>query len=239
MTSGGGLTTLETAVAAPVRLVESGPAGGAILASHLARDLDLGDVLSFDMGGTTAKLCVIDGGRPLHSRTFEVARSYRFKQGSGLPVRIPVIEMVEIGAGGGSIAGVDDLERIQVGPGSAGSEPGPAAYGRGGDEPTVTDADVVLGRIDPQLFAGGSISLDRGRAESRDRIPRGTTNWGSTRGSPRSASARWWTRTCPTPPAPTRSSGGRAWRDARSSPSAAPPPSTPRAWRTSWRWTAF
>ncbi len=164
MTSGGGLTTLETAIAAPVRLVESGPAGGAILASHLARGLDLGDVLSFDMGGTTAKLCVIDGGQPLHSRTFEVARSYRFKQGSGLPVRIPVIEMVEIGAGGGSIAGVDDLERIQVGPASAGSEPGPAAYGRGGNEPTVTDADVVLGRIDPQLFAGGSISVDRARA---------------------------------------------------------------------------
>ncbi len=175
MTSGGGLTTLETAVAAPVRLVESGPAGGAILASHLARDLDLGDVLSFDMGGTTAKLCVIDGGQPLHSRTFEVARSYRFKQGSGLPVRIPVIEMVEIGAGGGSIAGVDDLERIQVGPGSAGSEPGPAAYGRGGDEPTVTDADVVLGRIDPEFFAGGSISLDRGRAETaiESRVGRG------------------------------------------------------------------
>ena len=166
MTSGGGLTTLETAVAAPVRLVESGPAGGAILASHLARTLELGDVLSFDMGGTTAKLCVIDGGRPLHSRTFEVARSYRFKQGSGLPVRIPVIEMVEIGAGGGSIAGVDDLERIQVGPASAGSEPGPAAYGRGGDAPTVTDADVVLGRVDPDLFAGGSIALDRGRAEA-------------------------------------------------------------------------
>ena len=165
MTSGGGLTTLETAVTAPVRLVESGPAGGAILASHLARELALGDVLSFDMGGTTAKLCVIDGGEPLHSRTFEVARSYRFKQGSGLPVRIPVIEMVEIGAGGGSIAGVDDLDRIHVGPESAGSEPGPAAYGRGGDDPTVTDADVVLGRIDPDLFAGGAISLDRGRAE--------------------------------------------------------------------------
>jgi len=165
MTSGGGLTTLETAVTAPVRLVESGPAGGAILASHLARELPLGDVLSFDMGGTTAKLCVIDGGEPLHSRTFEVARSYRFKQGSGLPVRIPVIEMVEIGAGGGSIAGVDDLDRIHVGPESAGSEPGPAAYGRGGDDPTVTDADVVLGRIDPDLFAGGAIALDRGRAE--------------------------------------------------------------------------
>ena len=166
MTSGGGLTTLETAVTAPVRLVESGPAGGAILASHLARELALGDVLSFDMGGTTAKLCVIDGGEPLHSRTFEVARSYRFKQGSGLPVRIPVIEMVEIGAGGGSIAGVDDLDRIHVGPESAGSEPGPAAYGRGGEAPTVTDADVVLGRIDPDLFAGGAIGLDRGRAEA-------------------------------------------------------------------------
>ena len=166
MTSGGGLTTLDTAVAAPIRLVESGPAGGAILASHLARELALGDVLSFDMGGTTAKLCVIDGGEPLHSRTFEVARSYRFKQGSGLPVRIPVIEMVEIGAGGGSIAGVDDLDRIHVGPASAGSEPGPAAYGRGGEEPTVTDADVVLGRIDPELFAGSAIGLDRGRAEA-------------------------------------------------------------------------
>ena len=166
MTSGGGLTTLKTATTAPVRLVESGPAGGAILASHLARTLDLGDVLSFDMGGTTAKLCMIDSGRPLHSRTFEVARSYRFKQGSGLPVRIPVIEMVEIGAGGGSIAGVDDLDRIHVGPASAGSEPGPAAYGRGGGQPTVTDADVVLGRIDPELFAGGAIALDRGRAEA-------------------------------------------------------------------------
>ena len=166
MTSGGGLTTLDTAVAAPIRLVESGPAGGAILASHLARELALGDVLSFDMGGTTAKLCVIDGGEPLHSRTFEVARSYRFKQGSGLPVRIPVIEMVEIGAGGGSIAGVDDLDRIHVGPESAGSEPGPAVYGRGGEEPTVTDADVVLGRIDPELFAGGAIGLDRDRAEA-------------------------------------------------------------------------
>lgn len=164
MTSGGGLTTLETAMSAPVRLVESGPAGGAIMASHLARRLELGDVLSFDMGGTTAKLCVIDGGRPLQSRAFEVARSYRFRKGSGLPVRIPVIEMVEIGAGGGSIAAVDDLGRIQVGPASAGSEPGPAAYCRGGTHPTVTDADVVLGRIDPGFFAGGAIPLDRARA---------------------------------------------------------------------------
>ncbi len=171
MTSAGGLATLETAMAAPVRLVESGPAGGAILASRLARRLELGDVLSFDMGGTTAKLCVIDGGRPLRSRAFEVARSYRFRRGSGLPVRVPVVEMVEIGAGGGSIATVDDLGRIEVGPASAGSEPGPAAYGRGGADATVTDADVVLGRIEPSSFAGGAISLDRARATAavRDR----------------------------------------------------------------------
>lgn len=162
MTSSGGLATLETAVAAPVRLVESGPAGGAILAARLARDLGLGDVLSFDMGGTTAKLCIVDGGRPLTSRTFEVARSYRFQKGSGLPVRVPVIEMVEIGAGGGSMAEVDDLGRVQVGPASAGSDPGPAAYGLGGRRPTVTDADLVLGRLDPALFAGGEISLDPG-----------------------------------------------------------------------------
>ena len=164
MTSSGGLATLATAVAAPVRLVESGPAGGAILAAHLARTLGLGDVLSFDMGGTTAKLCIVDGGRPLTSRTFEVARSYRFQKGSGLPVRVPVIEMVEIGAGGGSIAEVDDLGRVRVGPASAGSDPGPAAYGMGGERPTVTDADLTLGRLDPALFAGGAIPLDAGAA---------------------------------------------------------------------------
>ena len=164
MTSSGGLATLATAVAAPVRLVESGPAGGAILAAHLARTLGLGDVLSFDMGGTTAKLCIVDGGRPLTSRTFEVARSYRFQKGSGLPVRVPVIEMVEIGAGGGSIAEVDDLGRVRVGPASAGSDPGPAAYGLGGERPTVTDADLTLGRLDPALFAGGAIPLDAGAA---------------------------------------------------------------------------
>ena len=166
MTSSGGLTTLKTAVAAPVRLVESGPAGGAILAGHLARSLGLGDVLSFDMGGTTAKLCIVDGGEPLTSRTFEVARSYRFQKGSGLPVRIPVIEMVEIGAGGGSIAEVDSLDRIRVGPASAGSDPGPVSYGRGGERPTVTDADLSLGRLDPELFAGGAIPLDSETAAS-------------------------------------------------------------------------
>ncbi|MDX5359994.1 MAG: hydantoinase/oxoprolinase family protein [Alphaproteobacteria bacterium] len=160
ITSGGGLTALETAVRFPIRLVESGPAGGAILAARIAAEMGLDEVLSYDMGGTTAKICLIDGMEPLKSRTFEVDRVYRFKRGSGLPVRIPVIEMVEIGAGGGSIAHVDNLKRIHVGPESAGSEPGPACYGRGGQDPTVTDADVVMGRIDPSRFAGGDVALD-------------------------------------------------------------------------------
>ena len=165
MLSGGGITTLETAMRYPVRLVESGPAGGAIFASHLARQCGLERVLSYDMGGTTAKICVIDDYRPQTARTFEVARVYRFAKGSGLPLRIPVIEMVEIGAGGGSIARIDALGRIAVGPDSAGSEPGPACYGRGGTMPTVTDADLALGRIDPDAFSGGRLKLD-GKAAS-------------------------------------------------------------------------
>jgi len=165
MTSGGGLTTLETARRFPVRLVESGPAGGAILSAGLAREAGLPEVLSFDMGGTTAKICFIGEGRPERSRKFEVARVWRNLKGSGLPVRIPVTEMVEIGAGGGSIARLDELGRILVGPHSAGAEPGPACYGRGGTAPTVTDANVVLGRIDPEAFAAGTLSLDRAAAE--------------------------------------------------------------------------
>ena len=160
MTSGGGLTDLPTAVRFPIRLVESGPAGGAILAADIAARCGLDEVLSLDMGGTTAKICLIDGAEPVLSRQFEVGRTYRFRKGSGLPMRIPVIEMVEIGAGGGSIASVDSLGRIQVGPESAGSEPGPACYGRGGQDATVTDADVVLGKIRPEHFAGGSLHLD-------------------------------------------------------------------------------
>jgi len=165
MTSGGGLTTLETARRFPVRLVESGPAGGAILSACLARENALDEVLSFDMGGTTAKICFIGGGRPERSRKLEVARVWRNLKGSGLPVRIPVTEMVEIGAGGGSIARLDEMKRIQVGPGSAGAEPGPACYRRGGSEPTVTDANVALGRIDPEAFAAGTLKLDRAAAE--------------------------------------------------------------------------
>ena len=160
MTSGGGLTGLDAAIRFPIRLVESGPAGGAILATRIAAEMGLDKVISFDMGGTTAKICLIGDYAPQTAREFEVDRRARFMKGSGLPLRIPVIEMVEIGAGGGSIARVDAMGRIAVGPDSAGADPGPAAYGRGGKAPTITDADVALGRIDPTRFAGGKIPLD-------------------------------------------------------------------------------
>ena len=165
MLSGGGLTSVETAIRFPVRLVKSGPAGGAIFAAEIARQCQLDKVLSYDMGGTTAKICLIDDLKPQTNRAFEVARIYRFKKGSGLPLRIPVIEMVEIGAGGGSNARIDRLKRITVGPDSAGADPGPACYGRGGAAPTVTDADLLLGRIDPAGFSGGRMALYRGAAE--------------------------------------------------------------------------
>ena len=164
MMSGGGLTTIETACRFPIRLVESGPAGGAIFSAFVARQCGLENVLSFDMGGTTAKICLIDDYKPQTARTFEVARVGRFRKGSGLPLRIPVIEMVEIGAGGGSIAHVDSLGRIAVGPESAGADPGPACYGRGGLHPAVTDANLTLGRYDAARFAGGTMSLDAAAA---------------------------------------------------------------------------
>ncbi|MEM6849822.1 MAG: hydantoinase/oxoprolinase family protein, partial [Pseudomonadota bacterium] len=160
MLSSGGLTSVATAAEFPIRLVESGPAGGAIFAATIAGSNAAEKVISFDMGGTTAKLTLIDKATPQTARTFEVARVYRFKKGSGLPVRVPVIEMVEIGAGGGSIARVDDLGRLTVGPDSAGAMPGPVAYGRGGTHPTVTDANVITGAIDAKRFAGGRMPLD-------------------------------------------------------------------------------
>ncbi|MEM6934297.1 MAG: hydantoinase/oxoprolinase family protein, partial [Pseudomonadota bacterium] len=166
MTAGGGMTTIDTASRLPIRLVESGPAGGAILAARVARQCGADRVLSFDMGGTTAKLCLIDSYNPQTSRHFEIARAERFMKGSGMPVRIPVVEMVEIGAGGGSIASVDRLGRLVVGPKSAGSDPGPIAFGRGGDLPTVTDADIALGLIDPGPFAEGRLHVDRDAAET-------------------------------------------------------------------------
>ena len=127
---------------------------------HIAAEGGLDRVLSFDMGGTTAKICLIDDAKPQTARSFEVARVYRFLKGSGLPIRIPVIEMVEIGAGGGSLAQIDQTGRIAVGPESAGANPGPACYGQGGVAPTVTDADLVMGRIDPSAFSGGRLQLD-------------------------------------------------------------------------------
>ncbi|MDX1716505.1 MAG: hydantoinase/oxoprolinase family protein [Anderseniella sp.] len=159
MHSGGGIISIESAAEFPVRLVESGPAGGAVFAANIASRYGLDKVLSFDMGGTTAKICIIRNQTPKTARVFEVARTYRFKKGSGMPISIPVIDMVEIGAGGGSLASVDAMRQIRVGPQSAGSEPGPACYGRGGERPAVTDADLILGRLDPDNFAGGSIRL--------------------------------------------------------------------------------
>lgn len=160
VTSNGGLTSLNTASRFPVRLIESGPAGGAIFAADVARRAGEATVAAFDMGGTTAKICLMDDFSPDTDRVYEVDRSARFQKGSGLPLRIPVIDLFEIGAGGGSIAQVNALRNIQVGPRSAGSEPGPACYGRGGIEATVTDADAVLGLIDPDGFAGGTVPLD-------------------------------------------------------------------------------
>ena len=179
MLSSGGTGTIETATRFPVRLLESGPAAGrAGRRLPSARRPAVPNLLSFDMGGTTAKLCVIDEGQPLIANDFEVDRIYRFKKGSGLPIKTPVIEMIEIGAGGG----IDRAHRLRsacckVGPDSAGAEPGPVCYGRGGTEPTVTDADLVLGYLDPAFFLGGGMALDlRGARAAIDR-PRRASRW--------------------------------------------------------------
>ncbi|MCY4453080.1 MAG: hydantoinase/oxoprolinase family protein [Immundisolibacterales bacterium] len=159
MLSSGGLTDAEEARRFPVRMLESGPAAGAIAAAWFGGRAGHDDLLAFDMGGTTAKLCLVDGGEPLVTHTFEACRERRFIPGSGLPLKISALELIEIGAGGGSIARVDELGLLKVGPESAGSEPGPACYGRGGRDPTVTDADLVLGYLDPAFFAGGDLRL--------------------------------------------------------------------------------
>jgi N-methylhydantoinase A len=164
MLSGGGITDLETAARFPIRLIESGPAGGVALAAYIARQCSLDRVLSFDMGGTTAKIAIVDDAVPQTARAFEFGRVFRFKKGSGLPLKVPSVELVEIGAGGGSIASIDHLGCLAVGPESAGSDPGPACYQRGGTAATVTDADLALGRIRPDSFAGGSIKLDETKA---------------------------------------------------------------------------
>jgi N-methylhydantoinase A len=165
MLSSGGITTVDTAARFPVRLTESGPAAGALAAVYYGQLTGNADLVSFDMGGTTAKMCLIRDGEPSMSDTFEIARVRRFKRGSGLPVRIPTIELIEIGAGGGSIARVDELGLLKVGPDSSGAEPGPACYGQGGTLPTVTDADAVLGYLNPDFFLGGRMALDLESAE--------------------------------------------------------------------------
>jgi N-methylhydantoinase A len=166
MLSNGGVVGTQLAGAFPVRMIESGPAAGALAATHVSELLRLETLLSFDMGGTTAKACLILDRKPLVAGEFEVDRRYRFKPGSGFPITIPSVDMIEIGAGGGSIARIDNLGLLKVGPRSAGSEPGPVCYGRGGQEPTVTDADVVLGLLDADRFLGGDMKLDRAGAEA-------------------------------------------------------------------------
>jgi N-methylhydantoinase A len=166
ITSAGSLTSIDTAIRLPIRLVESGPAGGAIFGQHIARQLNAKEAIAFDMGGTTAKIVLVNDYEPRHSRSMEVARAHRLLPGTGIPLRIPVIDMIEIGAGGGSIATIDQLGQIAVGPESAGAAPGPACYCLGGRRPTVTDADLVLGKLDADTFAGGRIKLDPRQART-------------------------------------------------------------------------
>ncbi len=165
MHSAGGLVSPATARALPIRLLESGPAGGGLATAFFGRLAGKPDVISFDMGGTTAKACLIENGRAAIAAEMEAARVHRFKRGSGLPIKAPVIDMIEIGAGGGSIAGIDEVGLLRVGPRSAGADPGPACYGRGGTEPTVTDASLLLGYYDPGFFLGGRMALDVAAAE--------------------------------------------------------------------------
>lgn len=173
MLSSGGVSTLETAAKFPIRLVESGPAAGALAAVFYGEVLERPDLVSFDMGGTTAKMCLIRDGQPAMTDSFEIARVHRFKRGSGLPVKVPTIELIEIGAGGGSIARLDTMGLLKVGPESAGAQPGPACYGQGGDQPTVTDADLLLGYLNADYFLGGRMQLDREAAsQAVDRLAR-------------------------------------------------------------------
>ena len=164
MQSGGGIITAPVARRVPVRLAESGPVGGVLAARALAAEAGIGDVLAFDMGGTTAKACLVTGGEMPVTRAYEVDRVHRFKRGSGTPMAVPTVDLIEIGAGGGSIARIDDLGLLRIGPQSAGADPGPACYGRGGTRATVTDANLVFGYLDPGEFQAGGIALDVGAA---------------------------------------------------------------------------
>lgn len=175
MLSSGGISSAKTATDFPVRAIESGPAGGVLAAQYFGKLAGLDDVISFDMGGTTAKMCLIKNGSILKTSMFEVARIHRFKKGSGIPISIPSVDMLEIGAGGGSIANINKMGLLEVGPKSAGADPGPICYSRGGNNPTVTDADLVLGYLDPHYFLGGEIALDKERAKKgiEEKLSRG------------------------------------------------------------------
>ena len=234
MLSSGGLATLETATRFPVRLLESGPAAGALAAATFGAAAGHADLLSFDMGGTTAKFAVIDQGQPLIAHAFEVDRRYRFKKGSGLPIKTPVIEMIEIGAGGGSIARVNALGLLKVGPDSAGADPGPVCYGRGGTEPTVTDADLVLGYLDPAFFLGGGMALDLDRRARGDRSACRAAAGHDASSRPPGAFTRSSTRAWPAPRASTRWSAAKIRAACRCSRSAGPARYTAIGWR--WRW---
>jgi N-methylhydantoinase A len=165
MLSGGGISTVRAAQQFPIRLIESGPAAGAMAASYYGLLTRTANLISFDMGGTTAKMCLIDRGWPERATEFEAGRVRRFKKGSGMPLKVPVVELIEIGAGGGSIARLDDMGLLKVGPESAGAQPGPVCYGQGGTRPTVTDADLLLGYLSPEYFLGGEMQLDLGAVE--------------------------------------------------------------------------
>lgn len=184
MHSAGGVMDAETAAERPIRLLESGPAAGALAAAFYSDLLGEPDLISLDMGGTTAKTCVIEGGKPSRAGMIEVARVHRFKTGSGLPMLIPVLDLIEIGAGGGSVAWLDGLGRLRVGPQSAGASPGPACYGLGGESPTVTDANLALGYLNPDYFLGGRMALDA------DAAHRALTDLGARMGMDAAAAAR-------------------------------------------------
>jgi len=179
MLSSGGITSVETARQFPVRIIESGPTAAVIASQHYGRMFQIKDIFCFDMGGTTAKSCLIQKGHAGLVSTFEVGRVQRFKKGSGLPIQVPVVDLMEIGAGGGSIAKMSKMGLLQVGPESAGADPGPACYGRGGENPTVTDADLLLGYLDPNYFLGGTMPLDMAASEKamKEKVanPLGTT----------------------------------------------------------------
>jgi len=183
MLSSGGITSVETARQFPVRIIESGPTAAVIASQHYGRMFQIKDMFCFDMGGTTAKSCLIQKGQAGLVSTFEVGRVQRFKKGSGLPIQVPVVDLMEIGAGGGSIAKMSKMGLLQVGPESAGADPGPACYGRGGENPTVTDADLVLGYLDPDYFLGGTMPLDKAASEKalEEKVakPLGTTAVGA------------------------------------------------------------